>query len=180
MESTATAATALYRGTVPACTVEPVMDYEGFLDLEPLWSRLVDEARIDHPFVRHEWVRAWWECFGAGKELHILVVKAGSEPVAIAPLMLSKRRLYGSRVRHLEFIWSVYAERFDVIVGRRPRDAYRAIWTYLLNQKARWDVLLLHQVPTGSATSMRDAELWSADPEKVADAGASWGAGATH
>ena len=152
MESTATAATALYRGTVPACTVEPVMDYEGFLDLEPLWSRLVDEARIDHPFVRHEWVRAWWECFGAGKELHVLVVKAGSEPVAIAPLMLSKRRLHGSQVRHLEFIWSVYAERFDVIVGRRPRDAYRAIWTYLLNQKARWDVLLLHQVPAGSAT----------------------------
>jgi len=33
---------------------------------------------------------------------------------------------------------------------------------------------------SGGATSMRDAELWSADPEKVADAGASWGAGATH
>jgi len=26
---------------------------------------------------------------------------------------------------------------------------------------------------SGGATSMRDAELWSADPEKVADAGAS-------
>ncbi len=130
MEPTATAALLPDQDTVAACTVDPVTDYQGFLDLEPLWSRLVDEAGTDHPFLRHEWVRAWWECFGAGRELHVLVVKAGSEPVAIAPLMLSKRRLYGSQVRHMEFIWSVYAERFDVIVGpRRPKDAYRAIST---------------------------------------------------
>lgn len=150
MKPTATAA--LHRDTVTACTVEPVTDYQGLLELEPVWSRLVDEAGADQPFLHHEWVRAWWECFGAGKELRILVVKAGREPVAIAPLMLSKRRLYGSDVRHLEFIWNVYAERFDVLVGARRQEAYRAIWTYLSSQKTRWDVLRLQQVPEGSTT----------------------------
>jgi CelD/BcsL family acetyltransferase involved in cellulose biosynthesis len=133
-----------------AWTVEPVTDYQAFLDLAPLWNRLADEAGTDHPFVRHEWVRTWWDSFGAGQRLYVLVIKAGGEPVAIAPLMLSDRRLHGVRIRQLEFIWNVYAERFDFIVGRWPTDAYRAMWIHLVNHQRLWDVLRLPQLPTGS------------------------------
>jgi CelD/BcsL family acetyltransferase involved in cellulose biosynthesis len=138
---------------VPACTVEPVTDYQAFVDLEPLWNRLVDAAGIESPFVRHEAVRAWWECFGQGRELHILVVKAGEEPIALAPLMLCKRRLHGLALNVLEFISNVFVERFDFIVGRWPAEAYRAMWTYLRHRKALWDVLLLHQLPAGSRSA---------------------------
>lgn len=138
-------------------SVEPITDYQAFLDLEPLWNKLVDEANADHPFVRYEWVRAWWECFGAGQELYILLVKADSEPVAIVPLMSCERRLCGFPVRQLQFIWNVYAERFDFIIGRWPQAAYRAALAYLLTEKKRWDLLLLHQLPAGSQslTEMR-------------------------
>jgi hypothetical protein len=34
--------------------VEVVTDYRDFLRLEPEWNRLVEEAGIDFPFVRHE------------------------------------------------------------------------------------------------------------------------------
>jgi CelD/BcsL family acetyltransferase involved in cellulose biosynthesis len=141
------------RGPVPACTVEPVTDYQAFLALEPLWNRLVDEAGIDSPFVRHEAVRTWWECFGAGRELHILLVKAGEDPIAIAPLMLCKRRLHGLTLNVLEFISNVFVERFDFIIGRWPKEAYRAMWTYLRLRKGLWDVLLLHQLQAGSRSS---------------------------
>jgi hypothetical protein len=82
--ATATA-TALPGGTPPVWTVEPITDYQTFLDLEPLWNKLVDEANTDHPFVRHEWVRTWWECFGAGQELYILLVKTNREPLPSSP-----------------------------------------------------------------------------------------------
>ena len=138
-------------------TVEPITDYQAFLDLEPLWNKLVDEANAEHPFVRHEWVRAWWECFGAGQELYILLVKADRDPVAIVPLMSCDGRLCGVPVRQLQFIWNVYAERFDFIVGRWPQAAYRATLAHLLSRKKRWDLLLLHQLPAGSPslTEMR-------------------------
>lgn len=136
----------------PAFRVETITDYSSFLDLEPVWDRLVEEAGIDHPFLTHEWVRIWWECFGAGKQLHILVVTAGGEPVAIAPLMLTHVRMYGCRIRRLQFISNVHTQRADVIIARWPKEAYQAIWDCLADQMAQWDVLKLSQVPAGSIT----------------------------
>jgi CelD/BcsL family acetyltransferase involved in cellulose biosynthesis len=138
--------------TAPELSVELVTDYESFVGLEPVWNRLVDEAGVDHPFLRHEWVRTWWDCFGDGKQLHILVVKAGEAAIAIAPLMLSRRRMYGFPVRVMEFMSDVYTERFDLIVASRPEEAYRAIWAHLADRQAQWDVLQLCQLCADSRT----------------------------
>lgn len=133
-------------------TVETISDFESFLSLAPAWDHLVEQAGIDHPFLSHDWVRTWWDCFGAGKDLHIFVVKAGGEAIAIAPFMLSRGRMYGCPVRLMEFISNVYTERFDFILTRRPQEACRAIWRHLLTQKGLWDVVRLCQLPAGSRT----------------------------
>jgi CelD/BcsL family acetyltransferase involved in cellulose biosynthesis len=75
--------------------VEVVSDYAALLKLRSQWDELMEQAGIDHPFLSHEWVCTWWECFGAGKRLHVLLVKAGEKVVAIAPLMRSRKRMYG-------------------------------------------------------------------------------------
>ena len=93
------------RRTESVWTVEPITDYQAFLDLEPVWNKLIGEANANHPFVRHEWVRAWWECFGTGQELYILLIKADRDPVAIVLLMSCNRHLCGVPVPtpvHLE------------------------------------------------------------------------------
>lgn len=136
----------------PELRVETISDYDSFLELEQVWNRLVEQAGIDHPFLRHEWVRSWWESFGAGKRLHIVVVKAGEEAIAIAPLMASRTRMYGLKVRRLEFLNNVHTPRFDFIIARRQEEAYRAIWTCLLSQKKQWDLLEMCEVPTASQT----------------------------
>src|SRR5690349_13245603 len=87
--------------------VELVEDEDAFLSMGPVWNRLVDEARVDHPFLRHEWVRSWWECFQPDGKLHILVVMEGAEPIAIAPLMFDQGRVYGCAVRRLRGIANV-------------------------------------------------------------------------
>lgn len=126
--------------------VELIQEYDAFVRLEPIWNQLVDDAGIDHPFMRHEWVRTWWDCFEHGGALHILLVKEGDEPIAIAPLMLDRGRVYGWTVRRLRGIANVYTERFDFILPRRPKDACGAIWKYLAARASEWDVLELRQL----------------------------------
>ena len=116
---------------VKELSVDVVRDYESFVALKSVWNRLVTEAGIDHPFIRHEWVRTWWECFEHHGTLHILVVREGSEPIAIAPLMFDHGRLFGCPVRRLRGIANVYTERFDIILTRRAEEASRAIWKCL-------------------------------------------------
>jgi len=147
----------------PPIHVETVSDCERLRELEPAWNRLVDEAGIDHPFLSHEWMSTWWECFGADAQLHVLVVKAGSEVIAIAPLMLTHARFYGVKMRVLQLIFNVQACRSDFIVGRSADVAYRAIWERLAAEGALWDVLLLPQVPAGSETLERLPRLASED-----------------
>src|ERR1700761_8853510 len=106
----------------PACRkqrrVETVSDYRAFLDLEPAWDELVEEAGIDHPFLEHSWVRTWWECFGAGSRLHILVVKEGDDIVAIAPLISTAVRMFGLSVRRLGFFYNAHVPRADFLIAR--------------------------------------------------------------
>jgi CelD/BcsL family acetyltransferase involved in cellulose biosynthesis len=136
----------------PKIKAEVVTDEARFLELATLWNCLVEEANIDHPFSSHEWVRSWWQCFGAGKRLHILVIKAGDRPIAIAPLMLSVGRMYGLKVRKIGFMANVHTPRFDLIIADRRREVYRIIWEHLLKCADLWDVVELMQVIFDSPT----------------------------
>lgn len=138
--------------TLDECVVETVTDSNVFLRLEREWNDAVDRAGITHPFLSHEWIRTWWECFGAGADLHILVVWSAGRIIAIAPLMREKARMYGVRVRRLRLLQNDHSPRADFIVADRPDDAYRAIWSALSRQRPNWDVLQLSQLPAESPT----------------------------
>ena len=153
MTSVAVATMRIKEAFVPGeLQVETISDFQRFLELEPIWNALIEEAEIGHPFLNHEWVKAWWESFGTGKELHILLVRSGGEPVAIAPLMLTRSHMYGVKVRRLEFIYNVHTPRFDFIIARRHDDVYRTLWNYFAQEKSLWDVLQLFQLPEDSRT----------------------------
>jgi CelD/BcsL family acetyltransferase involved in cellulose biosynthesis len=131
-------------------SVEVVTDYQTFIELEPAWNRLVEEANIEFPFVRHEWIRALWDCFDHGGTLNILIVREGERPIAIAPLMRDQVRMYGIPVRRMRGISNVYTERFDFILSGRPAECCAAIWAYLSEHAHDWDVLELRQLPADS------------------------------
>jgi CelD/BcsL family acetyltransferase involved in cellulose biosynthesis len=129
-----------------------ICDADALLALGPVWNRLVEEAGIDHPFLRHEWIYTWWECFGAGRQLRVLLLSRGSDPIAIAPLMLGRERFYGLYVRCLQLIGNEYTERCDVIIARDPARAYPLLWHALAAERHTWDVLLFRQIPAESPT----------------------------
>jgi CelD/BcsL family acetyltransferase involved in cellulose biosynthesis len=146
-----------------ACSVETITDVDAFARLEVEWNDAVERAGIAHPFLRHEWMLTWWECFGVGRRLHILVVRSGSTIVAIAPLLSETARMYGLPVRRLRLLHNDHTPRADFIIAARADDAYRAIWTRLRESRSEWDVLQLGQLPADSLTNERMSALADAD-----------------
>jgi len=138
-------------GRAEKITVETISNYQAFLDLEPVWRDVAEAAGCDHPFLEHAWVRTWWESFGAGSTLHILVLRAGKRPIAIAPLMLTPVRMYGVKVLRLGFLYNAHVPCADFLISDRPDEVYRAIWTHLSHNR-RWDVLQLCQLADGGET----------------------------
>jgi CelD/BcsL family acetyltransferase involved in cellulose biosynthesis len=135
-------------------SVDLVSDNAGFVALEGEWNDAVERAGIAHPFLRHEWLRTWWEAFGGGhgQELHTFVVRHEGRVCAIAPLMFDSAHMFGVPVRRLCLLQNDHTPRADLIVADRPDDSYRAMWLAVHESARRWDVLQLSQLPAESAT----------------------------
>ena len=143
-------------------TTEVVADYSAFLRLEAEWNDAVARAQISHPFLRHEWIRTWWDSFGpstrlarsgqANRELHIIVVRDEGRIIAIAPLMRERAPAYGLPVRRLALLANDHTPRTDFVIAGKPDEAYRAIWNALLRDIDQWDVLQLTQLLRASTT----------------------------
>jgi CelD/BcsL family acetyltransferase involved in cellulose biosynthesis len=135
-----------------ATSVDVITDSAAFVAMESEWNETVDRAGVTHPFLRHEWLRTWWECFGADRRLHIVVVRSGGRIQAIAPLMWETAQMYRVPVRRLRLLENGHTPRADFVVVERPQESYRAIWQALLDTSMRWDVLQLSQIPQTSPT----------------------------
>ena len=132
-------------------SVDLVSDKAAFLALEGEWNDAVARAAIRHPFVRHEWVRMWWEAFAAdAQQLSIFVVRHDSRICAIAPLMFERAQMYGMPVRRLRFLQNDHTPRTDVVISAHEDDSYRALWHAMQDAAPRWDVLQLSQLPGDS------------------------------
>lgn len=138
--------------------VEAVRDYRAFLDLESAWNRLAQDAELDHPFLEHLWTRTWWECFGQGTRMHLLLVKDGGDLVGIAPLMETSVRMFGITLRRLGFFYNAHVPRSGFLISRKAQGVHSAIWNYLSN-KPQWDLLQLCQLQAGSETMQSLSDL---------------------
>jgi CelD/BcsL family acetyltransferase involved in cellulose biosynthesis len=134
-----------------SCSVDIVTGTDAFLALEGEWNETVERAGIAHPFLRHEWVRTWWDAFGSGAALHIVIVRDAGRITAIAPMMSETTRMYGMPVRRLRLVHNDHTPRADFIIAGQPDAAYRAIWGAL--RQTTWDVLQFGQLAQPSETT---------------------------
>jgi CelD/BcsL family acetyltransferase involved in cellulose biosynthesis len=83
-----------------------VQDEAGFSRLEPVWDSLLQHSSWSSVFQSYVWVRQWWKHFGnAGhSQLCILVFSENGDILAIGPLMVMTRTVYGMKLRVLRFI----------------------------------------------------------------------------
>ena len=146
-----------------SCTADVIGDYDSFVALESEWNDAVQRAQIPHPFLRHEWVRTWWDSFQGNRQLHIVIVRDDDRIVGIAPLMRENVVVYGLPVRRVALIANDHTPRTDFVVTGDENEVSRAIWNSLACEIDRWDVLQLTQLPATSPTKKAMADLASAD-----------------
>ncbi len=142
--------------TATALTVEAVTERAAFEALGPSWDGLLAASRADTPFLAHDWASAWWEAYGAGRELFVLLVRREGALVGVAPLCRRRRRDYGLlESTEVAFLGdgTYDSDYLDVIAARGQEAAVaERVLAYLGDRPEAWDVLRLNEVPEVSPT----------------------------
>lgn len=169
-----------------ALAVDIINDYQTFARLEPAWNETIERAGLPHPFLRHEWLRTWWDSFGGDRLLNVMVVRAGRKVIGLAPLMLERARMYGVPVRRVQFLHNDHTPKADVVVTERADEVFDAIWAALLKAQSQWDVMQLSQLPGDSPTHGQinrlasagsyATTLWQSDVSPYLELTADWNA----
>jgi len=145
--------------------VEPVTEWSAFLALRDGWNELWERSpERDNPFLSHEWLRAWWDAFGSGRQLLVLRLTDGGRLVALAPLMVMSSRYHGAPIRVVSLIANDHTNRSEFILSERPAECVRAVLEHLKRSDERWDMLDFDFLPRTSAT-LREIERSASDLE---------------
>src|SRR5436190_9523943 len=135
----------------PELSTEVIRDVDAFDAIASEWDQLVDRWAPDPMFLSHTWFRTWWEAFGKGSDLHIVIVRSGGHLVAVAPMMQTRTNIYGFKADALCAIYNSHSPRYDFVVANQDPRLYAAIWDELM-QTPGADVVILPQMPAESRT----------------------------
>jgi CelD/BcsL family acetyltransferase involved in cellulose biosynthesis len=133
--------------------VKYIKDYQKFLALQDSWNALVEKSSMNSIFVRHEWIRCWWDAYGQDNRLLILLFQEEGVLKAIAPLMISTG-LFREKfsVRKISFIENDETPNCGLIADA-SFDLEKILDSLLICLKAskeEWDILLLRKIHENS------------------------------
>jgi CelD/BcsL family acetyltransferase involved in cellulose biosynthesis len=135
--------------------IEKITTLDGFKSLAPIWNNLLENSASNTLTLTHEWLSTWWEVFGEGRELYILLVFVGNELIGIAPMLKRTIQHYGVLpFRRLEFLASgedeadeICSDYLDFILKRgREQEALEKILHHIHEEDTDWDEVLLTDI----------------------------------
>lgn len=134
--------------------VKMVATLDRFRALRCDWDALIAANTACSIFQTWQWLYSWWEGFGRGHELKILVATDEAGRVCgIAPLMIG-RAVGVFRLRSLEFIGghSAASEYLDFIAFPGREEAIATAFLDAIFESGDWDLLRFYQLSEASAT----------------------------
>lgn len=115
------------------------------------WDHLVSRSAEPTPFLRAEWLRAWWRAFGSGRP-RLVLVRDGRELVGGALFSHRLAMLRGVPVRELALASNVHSNRVDLLAqSGREREVGAALARWSCTWRRGWNVLRVGSVPEDSA-----------------------------
>ena len=133
-----------------------INDFPTFLSLKENWNSLAQKSSINSIFLRHEWIRCWWEAYGKDKELLIMLFYEGDDLKGIGPLMISKGFFRGLPVKTISFIENDETPHCGLLLDRSYElsDIVPALFSHLTSRgRGKWDILHLRKVQEGNGFS---------------------------
>ncbi|MEW5829881.1 MAG: hypothetical protein AB1846_13395, partial [Chloroflexota bacterium] len=122
--------------------------------LAPEWNSLLAQSVVNVPFLRHEYLRAWFQTLGGGEwpsgELAVVIARKDGELSGIAPLFLTERdgepllallggieiSDYLDLIARPEDLSAFVAGLFDFLAGRAGLPAWRGLELYNLPEES--------------------------------------------
>jgi CelD/BcsL family acetyltransferase involved in cellulose biosynthesis len=118
-----------------------------WLGLGAEWDELYQRCSTATPFQTHAWLTSWWQHYGRGHELLVVLVRRGGRLLAGLPLLRARR--FGCRV--LSPIGGALSDFTDILLDDDQREeAGQAAIRALLDQPD-WDVMDFPETRPGSA-----------------------------
>jgi CelD/BcsL family acetyltransferase involved in cellulose biosynthesis len=137
--------------------IEEIGDTVGLKSLANRWNNILAQSESDSVFLTWEWVINWWQVYGGGKELRVLVLRDQHEDiVAIAPFYIRKRKILGAlSINEMRFLGTgedVSPDYLDVIIKRGFENEVINLLIKYLAVKNGWDVANLTDIVSTSST----------------------------
>ena len=117
------------------------------------WNALLPRTPRASLFHTFDWLKTYWEAFGAGQQLRVLVVRSDGKPIGIVPLCITTERYHVSEVRVLTYPLSDWGMWYGPI-GPDPSASLFMAMRHLRDTPRDWDMLDLRWV--GGERGQRD------------------------
>lgn len=139
--------------------------------IEKEWADLINGIQDVPIFLTWEWIKTWWECFGANRELWLLTARDERKClVGIAPLMLEWQRAGLLKLRRLAIIGSgmIFPVHLNFLARSIDQDAVtQAFLNYLFRRYNKWDIISFDAVAQESAVRQQLLALGGRTGERV-------------
>ncbi len=130
--------------------IELIDKIEDFLKIKDEWNYLLKKTDTDVPYLTHEWLTAWWECFGDQNRLAVLLVRNEGELCAAAPLMLTMKKKFFLNLICLRFIGNSLCYRLNFLIPDDHEKLLSLILDYVIH-RIKWHIAEFYHIPLYSA-----------------------------
>jgi len=132
-----------------------LVDSEGDLPrLREPWDALLGESAQPNPFLSWEWMTSWWQAYGKGKKLALLLVRRGSDLIGLAPLFwqsFTRYRVFRYRVVRFLGDGTQDSDYLDLLSRSGEEQAVaEAVLDFIFRRAEPWDLLCLNELPADS------------------------------
>ncbi|QOC24073.1 GNAT family N-acetyltransferase [Wenzhouxiangella sp. AB-CW3] len=138
---------------------------DSLIALKKDWNELTRNAGAAAPFMRAEWIHAWWNAFGETNRLHVVTVWQDNRLVGLLPLMFGQTERYGMIVRRLGALTNAHSPRFEAPHACDVEGVMEVIWAHVRSLSRQWDIFELPGLMSASPTLQ--ALCHSADSDSV-------------
>ncbi|MFC1979986.1 GNAT family N-acetyltransferase [Chloroflexota bacterium] len=115
-------------------TIRVITDLKEFKSLAGVWNNLLQKCGDDNSiYLTREWLFTWWQHFGEGKKLNILLVEKERKVIAIVPLMRTEYKALFIRFHILETIGGPSLNYIGIFPPENRQEAMAALLLYLEN-----------------------------------------------
>lgn len=130
--------------------IELIDKIEDFLKIKDEWNYLLKKTDTNVLYLTHEWLTAWWECFGDQKRLAVLLVRNQGELCAAAPLMLTRKKKFFLNLICLRFIGNSLCYRLNFLIPDDHEKLLSLILDYVI-YRIKWHIAEFYHIPQDSA-----------------------------